>query len=827
MKQFSFKSLLPHAVAVGIFLIIALIYCKPALEGKVLQQDDNVQWQGMSKDQKNVQEKTGTVPLWNNSMFGGMPGYLIISNANNVVPYYVAKVASFGLPKPANFFFLACICFYILSLALGVNSWIAILGALSYAYATYNPVIVAAGHDTKMLSIALLPGLLAGLQLIYTKKYWLGASLTAAFMGALVAMNHYQIVYYGAIIAAFMTVGYAIIWIKEKAFTHLLLAGAITVGSVAIGVLSNSVVLFTTAEYSKSTIRGGSSLPSDGKQESKVGLSESYAMSYSMYKAEPFVLFIPRIFGGSSNPAELPQESSKAIEALQALPQELGQQLAPYLHGYWGGIGGTSGPPYAGAIICFLAIIGFVVLNNQYKWWILACSLLAIMMSWGSFFIGFNSILLKYLPMYNKFRAPSMIMVIPTLLFGIMAVLTLQYIAYGEGDKKLLWAKFVKGLYAAAAVFAMLFVLYITFDYQGENDKEVLKQLTAAPENIQQGVRSVFNALTEDRKALFFADILRCLFFCAAATAGLWALIKTKVTPQYIIIGLAALSFIDLMSVDSKYLKSENYVDKETYESNNFLPTAADKQVLVDTTHYRVLDLTRGGLGSALTYGSMTAYFHKSIGGYHPAKLSIYQDLIDQQLSKFPNCLPVLNMLNTKYIIGGNQDGQAPAVQQNPMALGNVWFVKQIKYTQTPKEEMDALTNFDPKDTVVTNIAFKNILKADFSFDSTATIKLISNTNDIVTYTSSAATPQLAVFSEIYYKDGWNVYVDGVKADYAKANYVLRAMMVPAGNHNIVFKFEPSSHAIGWTITNIASTLLVLLLVLAAYFSWRNNSKAD
>ena len=813
MKNFSLKSLLPHGIAVAIFLIVALVYCKPAIEGKVLQQEDIVQWLGMSKDQQNVYEKTGTIPLWSNGMFSGMPGYLIKGRNNNILPYYFVSALSLGLPKPINFFFLACICFYFLSQVLKVNSWIGISGALTFAYDTFNITIIVAGHDTQMLSIALVPGLLASLILLYEKNYWSGTALTALFVSALISQNHYQISYYGMIIALFATIGYAVTWIKEKQFKHFILSLVLAALAGTLGLLSNAVVLLTNYEYTNESIRGGSVLADTKSNETKTGLSEDYAFSYSLYKSEPFVLLIPHIFGGSDNPNEISEDKSKAIESIQSMPQQLGQQLQGFIRPYWGGIGGSSGPAYIGAIVCFLALIGFAVLDNKHKWWILAASAITILMSWGGYFKGFNGWLLNHLPMYNKFRVPSMILVIPTLLLGTLAVLSLDKILFKSPDKNLLWKQFKKGLIITGSVFVVALLLYISFDYQSENDKNVLKQVASADQQIQTSVRSFFSALKTDRQSLFFGDILRSLAFILVAAVAIWAFIQNKLKPVVVTVIIGVCSFIDVLAIDVNYLNSENYRDADQYQTDNFQPTAIDKQILQDTSYYRVLDL-RNGIQGTLTYGAKTAYFHHSIGGYHPAKLSIYQDLIEKQLSKFPNCLPVLDMLNTKYIIGG-QDPQNPQAQINPGALGPVWFVKAVKYVPGPKEEMSALDQFNPKDTLITQQSFSNVLKNNFTADSSASISLVKNQNDIITYHSKSATEQAAVFSEVYYNKGWNVYVDGNKASYGKANYVLRAMMVPAGEHTIVFKFEPETHRIGWDLTKYSSIILLLLLLAA------------
>ncbi len=813
MKNFDWKKLLPHIIAIAIFLVVALVYCKPALEGKVLQQHDITQWRAMANDVYKVKEKTGEAPLWTNSMFSGMPGYMIAGNTNNHVPYYFASVISLFLGKPFQFFFLACICFYFLSQVLRVNSWVGVIGSLAYAYATYNPIIIVAGHDTKMMSIALIPGFIASLILIYDRRYWWGAAMTAFFTGSLISQNHYQIVYYSVIIAAFMTLGYVFVWIKNKDFKHMIVAGAITLAAGLVGTLSNAVVLFTNYEYTQSTIRGGSELADAKSNIGKTGLGQDYAFSYSMFKSEPFVMLIPRMFGGGSGVMEIEQEKSKAVEALQNMPKELAQQVQSNLSFYWGGIGGTSGPPYAGAIICFLAIMGFVVLDGKHKWWILAAMILSILMSWGGFFPDFNGFLLKHLPMYNKFRAPSMIIVIPTFLLCMIAILALQKVLFGMEDKAVLQKQLKNTLFITGGVFAVLFLLYFNFDYRSEGDTRLLEQVSKIPDAAQKAqieapIKSFVNGLREDRQHLFLMDIFRSLFYIIIAVVAIVLYQRRILKPMYALAIVGIFSFVDVMAINTNYLKSENYQDKEENEAS-FNPTPADQAILKDTSFYRVLDLSQGGIQAAFNAGALTAYHHRSIGGYHPAKLSIYQDLVEKQLYKYPNNQNVLDMLNTKYVI---ENPNAPTVAERPTNLGPVWFVKGLRFTNSAQEEMAALDYLNTRDSAVADKSLSNVLKANFASDSSATIRLVNNDHDVVTYASKTSAEQMAVFSEVYYDKGWNAYLDGKQVPYAKVNYVLRGMMIPAGEHTIVFKFEPKSHSMGWTITTVCSVLMLLLL---------------
>ncbi|HZH95660.1 MAG TPA: YfhO family protein, partial [Flavisolibacter sp.] len=789
MNKGTFQKLLPHLIAVVVFLLVAVLYCRPALEGKVLQQPDVTQWKAMAQNSFQYKETHGRFPLWTNGMFSGMPAYQIALESGNVVsPGSFYYLLTLGLPKPISFFFLACICFYFLTAVLRINPYIGIIGALAYAYATYNPIIVAAGHDTKMQSIALLPGLIGAIILIYDRKYWLGGALTALASTLLVGMNHPQIAYYGGIITFFMSAGYMVHWIKQKQIRHLITSFAIVFIAGALGVLTNAVTLFTTYEYAKASIRGGSELADSTSNSTSTGLSKEYALSYSMYKTEPFVMMVPNMYGASGAAIEDLVEESKAMESLQAMPPELASQIAGARSAYWGGIGPTSGPPYVGAIICFLALLGFFVLDDKHKWWMLAATALAIVMSWGSFFEGFNSFLLNFLPMYNKFRAPSMIIVIPTFLLCMMAVLTLQQIIATE-NKAELWQRYRKGLLLNAGVFAVLLFIYISADYKSEGDGRLLSQASAAPEETQNYIRSFLNSLQDDRRSIFFGSLLRSFLFIAAVAVTLWLSIRKKLNTTLTLAVVGLLAFIDVMAINTKYLNSENYQEQEEYQ-NTFTPTEVDTQILQDTSYYRVFDV-RQGLSVALgMQGALPSYFHKSIGGYHPAKLSIYQDLIEHQLSKFPQSLPVVNMLNAKYIIQADQAGKA-TVFTNPDALGAAWFVNAVRFENTPAAVMNALSNFNPRDTAIIFAADKSSITATPANNSGGSIRLIKNDNDEVTYQSASTVNSFAVFSEIFYDKGWKAFIDGKETRIVRTNYVLRGLSIPAGQHAIRFVFQP------------------------------------
>ena len=818
MKKIDWKQLVPHAIAIIVFLLVAVIYCKPALQGKVLSQHDISHWKGAFQQSENYKEIHGKYPLWTNALFGGMPTFQIGGGAGNDLAGYFHNIITLGLPAPIQFFFLACVCFYFLCIVLRINPYVGILGALAFAYATYNPVIVAVGHNTKMLSIAYMPAVLGSVLLIFKRKYWLGAAFTALFVSTMIAMNHLQIAYYLFLAMVIMTIFYVIYWIKQKDYKHIGLVAAFAIGAAVIGILCNSGALLSTYEYQKATIRGGSSeLASTETQNSKTGLTKDYAFSYSMYPSEAFVMMIPRMFGGSSDKLEVLQEKSKAIEALQGMPQELGQQLQNQgaVSFYWGGIGGTSGPPYVGAIICFLAILAMFVIDKQYKWWALTAILLTVVMSWGSYFDSFNSLLYNYLPFYNKFRAPSMILVIPQLLLPMLAVLGFNTFIQSKEPKTLL-PQLKKGLIATGGIFVLIFILYFTYDFTSVGNASMLKQAQASNQpQMLDYIKSFIEAMREDRRSLMMGDIFRSLGFIAVAAAILFLLIRKTISPLIATWVLIVFVMIDVMVINNKYLNADNYQEKE--ENNiSFEKTPSDEAIQADKSYFRVFNFA----GDAFNE-NYTSYYYNSVGGYHPAKLIIYQDLIEKKLSSQQPNMNVFNMLNTKYFIQKDQAGQTTAYQPNPTALGPVWFVNTIRFVKDANEEMALLGQVNPKDTALVQQQFKSAIPFMPSPDSAASIQLVKNDNDVVTYRSNAATNQFAVFSEIYYKDGWKALVDGKETPIAKVNYVLRGLALPAGQHNIEFRFEPQGFYTGKTLTNIFSLVLLLLVAAGVFMEWK------
>ena len=826
MLKSIFKSALPHIIAVAIFAIVAIIYCKPALEGKVLQQSDITQWKGMAQDAFSYKEKYGYTPLWSNSMFGGMPAYQTTGVGGFEYSVgWINQLLTLGLAEPISLFLLASICFYFLAQVLGFNTIISIIGALGYSYATYNPIIVSVGHITKMHSIAYLPLFIASLLVLYQKKYLLGGILTSVATVLLIQGNHIQIDYYGVLIAIFMSVYFLIIWIKNKEYTHILKTLGIGLTAGIIGLAVNAPLLLSTYEYGKESIRGGSKLITKDSKTTSTGLNKDYALSYSMYKSEPLVLMFPNIYGGGSDPNAVDPANSKAIETLQQMQPQVAQQLQSFLSFYWGGIGFTAGPPYVGVIICFFALLGFSVKENKHKWWIAATIILSFLLSAGSYLESFNVFILNNIPFYNKFRAPSMIMVIPTLLLGIMALYGMAEIAT-ETSLKNITKKYKLSFILVGIILLSVLSIYFTSDFKSDGERNLIEQIAKIPDANQRAVfetpaRDLVNAIATDRKGMIEGDVVKFFIYLLLIFALVFLAIKKVINQTILLIGFGVLSMIDLFQVNLKYLKSDSFIEA-TENENAFALSAIDIALKKDTTQYRVLDM-RGGINNAFNGGAIVAYNHKTVGGYHAAKLSIYQDLIENQWYKFPNCMPTMNMLNTKYVISGNLENDTIP---NKDALGNVWFVKGIQFEQGPAEVMQRLDNFNPKDTAIIEQKDKIESLNNLESDENANIALVNNKNDEINYTSNSTKKQFAVFSEIYYNLGWKAYIDNVETPIVKTNYVLRGLVVPAGNHAIRFEFKPTTIKNSIIASTFASILLWLGIVAMIVMAYRNKQKS-
>jgi hypothetical protein len=795
MKNISFKQLIPYLSAVAIFVVISLAYFSPLLEGKKLKQSDITQFLGMSKEISDFRDKTGEEALWTNSMFGGMPAYQISVQYKGNVLRYVDQLMQLYLPQPAGMVFLYMIGFFILLLVLKVDKWLAIAGAIGFGFSSYLFIIFEAGHNSKAHAIGYMAPVLAGIILTYQKRYLAGGILAAIALSLELLTNHLQITYYLMMIAGVFVITELISSIRAKQLPDFAKATGVLFIASIFAVLTNITNIWATYEYGKETIRGKTELTSE-KSNRTSGLDKDYATGWSYGKMETFTLLIPNFNGGSSQGAL--SETSNTYKALKAnnVDDNQAQKIIKALPLYWGSQPGVAGPVYIGAIIMFLFVFALFAVDNKYKWWLLAATVLSILLAWGKNFMPFTNFFLHYVPGYNKFRAVSMTLVIAELCIPLLAVLGLQKVFSGEIDKK----KLIKYLYYSVGIAGGISLIFAVagsafFDFISPADEQYKSYF---PDWLMAAIR-------EDRAALLSADAFRSLVFIVLAGAAIWAMINQKIKKPVFFTALILLILIDLWSVNRRYLNSDSFVRKSV-AAVPFQPTTADQIIMKDLDpDFRVFNQT---VSNPFADAS-TSYFHKSLGGYHGAKLRRYQELIDYQLSK--GNMNVFNMLNTKYFIVPDEKGQ-PQVQINMQALGNAWFVNNAHMVNNADEELAELTNFVPTETAIYDKRFENQVKGHIiSKDMLSNITLTAYKPNHLTYKSETVKEQLAVFSEIYYDKGWNAYIDGKPAPYFRADYVLRAMIVPAGNHTIEFKFEPQIYKTGEKISLASSILLVLL----------------
>lgn len=819
-----FKKVLPHLIALVVFIVVAMAFCWPAMEGNVLDQHDTVGWKGMAQNSFEYHEKNGTWPMWNPNLFGGMPNYQVALGGKSILPDTV-QLLSLGLPKPVNFFFLACVFFYLLCIVLRVKPIIAMLAAIAYSLSTYNPVIVAAGHDTQMLATAFLPLVLAGLISLYEKKYWLGFALTTFGAYQQIAVNHLQVTYYLLIIAVLMSIGYLIKWIKEKDWKHIGIAGSIAIISAIIALAGNALVLKTTSEYSKFTMRGGKDVEIEGDSVKTVktkGLDTSYAFEYSLGKAETFTLLMPNAFGGGSS--KTLSENSNVVSKLlnRGVDETNAIQMATSLPKYWGALPYTSGPAYLGVTIFLFGILGFVLIKSPLRWGLLAATLLGILMGWGKNFAGFNVFLFENLPLYNKFRAPSFAQVIPQVAMGIMAALALHQLLFIEKSKELIKQNLKPILYTLGGVFGVLALLYLGLSYNSPIDAQIIAGYTDKNGSDEMG-RLIVSGLKADRKAMFGGQLLRTLGLIILAAGAIWLYLKNYIKPLVAAIIILIVSSFEIFSVSKAYLPSEAYVSTDDYQGKNFEASTVDKQIKQDTSaHYRVFNMVGTSNGSSFSE-SRTSYFHKSVGGYHPAKLRIYQDIIEKYLSGAPNP-QIINMLNTKYVIVPDQQTGQPALIVNPDAYGACWLVNNIKVVEDRVASLKAIGVTNLKDTAILEKSAATGI-AQPQRDSASYIKLVKFDNDKMEYEANCSGNQFAIFSEVYYPKGWNAYIDDKKVNYVNANYVLRGLSIPAGKHKVSFVFEPEAVKSGKSIMFIASILVLVSLIVGLFMAWKTAKK--
>lgn len=803
MKDIFKKNWFPYLMAVVVFLLLSIMYMNPVLSGKKLNQGDISQFRGMAKEIQDHRAQTGEEPLWTGAAFSGMPAYQISMKSPANLIKSIDHFFRLGLPRPADYLFVSLLGFFILLLALRVNPWLSLVGAIAYAFSSYFFIILDAGHNSKAHAIAYMAPVIAGFILTYRGKYLLGAIVTLLFASLEIATNHLQITYYLILTMVVLGIGELIHHIQNKTLIQFFKATGILliVGILSIG--PNITGILTTYEYSDYTIRGKSELTQEKSIESS-GLDKDYATNWSYGKQETLSLMIPNIKGGGT------QMIGNTDADLSDLDPQWRSTVAQQ-NAYWGNQPFTSGPVYIGAIVFFLFVLGMFIVKNHIKWPLFAISIIAIMLSWGHNMMWFTDFFFDYIPGYSKFRTVTMILVIAELCLPIIAILALAEI---YKHKKIITEQktaFYISLGLTAGVALILYLLPGSFlDFISKQEQLMFDQQSTEQPQFAAQIAMFSEQLKSVRIDIFQADVLRSVAFILLAAGVIYLYAINKIKHEYFLVIVAILILSDMWTIDKRYLNEDNF-ERSSKVENPFQMTSADKQILKDKDpNYRVFNLTV----SPFNDGS-TSFFHKSIGGYHGAKLRRYQELFDYHISQ--NNQSVLNMLNTKYIITRGNDNRPMAIP-NPDAMGNAWFVEKYQIVENADEEIAALKNFDPKKTAFIDKRYENnFANLSLNADSTASIQLTSYAPNHLEYHSQSQTDQVAVFSEIYYPLGWKAYIDGQEASYFRTNYVLRGMIIPAGEHTITFSFEPASYKSGESIAMVSSILIILLVVGGLY----------
>ena len=791
----------PHAIAILGFILISLIYFYPVLQGKKIAQSDIAQYTGMAKEQIDFRASENSEPYWTNSAFGGMPTYQLGANYPHE---YINKLDSALriLPRPADYLFLYFLGFYVLLLVLKADPLKAFFGALAFGFSTYLIIILGVGHNAKAHAIAYMPLVVAGVLLVFQRRFLVGGLLTMFAAALELNANHPQMTYYLLFLILIITSFYCYKQLKDKEYKSLFTAFGIFViaGILAIG--ANATSLLATAEYAKYSTRGKSELtfsPDGSKSTSDNAMTHDYITEYSYGIAESFNLISPRIFGGSNG--ENIGANTNMYEFLigKSVPEDQAKEFVSSMPAYWGDQPIVAAPAYIGAVVFFLCLVALFLDKRKIKYVFVAGTLVSLILSWGKNFPILTDFFIDTIPMYNKFRAVSSIQVILELCIPVLAIMGLQ--SFFKEEK----AQQLKGLYLSGGVFfgiiAFLIAIKSQFSFSGGSDAYYLQNYGS----------EFIKALKEDRKSLYSADLLRSGFLVLLAFGLLWFFVKNKISKSTAVILVGIIMISDLFFIDKNYVNAKSFVSPSEVDVP-FQPTASDLEILRDSSHYRVFEVD-GNMSSA-----RASYFHQSIGGYSAVKPRRMQQLFDYQIAK--NNMEVLNMLNTKFIIQTDKEGKEFPTY-NPNHNGNAWFVQMVKFVNSPDQEMKALDSLDSKKVVVVNQPeFGPFFKGDltsFNVDSTATIQLLSYQPNHLKYVSNNSNPGVAVFSEMYYADGWNATIDGKSASHFRADYALRAMKIPAGKHSIEFKFEPQVVKTGSTIALISFILMILLLGVAIY----------
>jgi hypothetical protein len=805
--------LVPHLLALAGFVICSLIYFYPVLQGKQISQSDIVQYTGMAKEQNDFRAITGEEPFWTNSAFGGMPTYQLGAKYPNNYIKSLDSALRF-LPRPADYLFLYFVGFYILLIVLKIDPLKAFFGALAFGFSTYLIIILGVGHNAKAHAIAYMPLVVAGVLLVFQKRFIVGGLLTMVAAALEIQANHFQMTYYLLLLLLAISFYYAFNYIKAKDFKSILLALGVFILAGILAVGANATNLLATAEYTQFSTRGTNELtvdPDGKKVTGTSGMTYEYITEYSYGIAESLNLIAPRLFGGGNS--EKLGKGSHLHEFFLSLgaPDDVALEYSEEAPTYWGNQPIVAAPAYIGAIVFFLFLLALFIEKRKIKYAFLAAAIFSLFLSWGKNFPGLTNFFIDTIPLYNKFRAVSSIQVILELCIPVLAIMGLYSFFKLDNEAR------KKGLLRASGVsvgFVLLLLIVKTkFDFVGGNDSYYAQ----AYGEIGPGF---VEALQKDRAAMYTADLMRSGFLILVVAGILWLSIKEKLSQKVAVIAIGSLMVLDLVLIDKNYVNGSDFVSARQV-AMPFEATAADLEILKDEDpNFRVYEPQSG------MSGARASYFHKAIGGYSAVKPQRIQQLYDYQIAK--NNIQVLNMLNVKYVIQTTDEGQ-PIPLQNPEANGNAWFVEKIKFVKSADEEMKSLDSLDTKNVAVINTLaeggqdFKGA--ESISKDSTATIKLESYKPNQLVYTSNNSKNGFGVFSENFYKNGWKATIDGKEVKIYRVNYVLRGIEIPAGKHTIEFKFEPEVVKKGSSIVLFSSIGMVLLLLGGIYFEMKKGSK--
>ncbi|MBR5378656.1 MAG: YfhO family protein [Bacteroidales bacterium] len=814
------KSALSIIAAIIAFAVITLVYFNPVLEGKRIKQHDIEMHLGMSQEINQYREATGEQTLWTNAPFGGMPAWNISVTPKGNLTEPIYQALRIRLPQSLGSVFICMLGFFVLLLALDCGFWISFIGAIAYGFTSYLFIVIGAGHNAKAMAMAYMAPVIAGVLLAYKGKYLWGCLLTAFAMAFEVRTNHLQITYYLALIIVILVIAELISDIKNKKLGHFFKASIGLVVAAIIGVLTCSTTLYGNYEFGKETTRGKPVLTRNEDNQTK-GLDRDYITQWSYGKGETWSLLIPNAKGGAS--AYIGRQNPALEKADRQFKDSIAQSNA-----YWGDQPGTSGPVYVGAIVVFLFVLGALTVKGKLKWALLTATLLSILLSWGKNFMGFTNFFLDYIPGYDKFRAVSMTLVIAEVCMPLLGFLGLAEIAKSPESFK----QNIKKLYIAFGITAGICLLFflapkVFFNFLSQGEAE---QFATMMKGKDGALYASFAAQLEDvRVAIFRKDALRSLLFIILAAIPIFLYGKGKLKGYIAFPILAVLVIVDMFPIDKRYLNNDKFVSKQKYDKP-FTASAADQYILEDNTlDFRVADITKDMFNDA-----STCYFHKSLGGYCGAKLRRYQDVITQYLNGELNQLrgaqsapallqtlaqqKVLNMMNTKYVIY-NPNAQP---FENPFAMGNAWAVNNIRWVDTPNEEIDAIDNTDLEHTAIINKEFEQQVGSYQLTDSVrGQIALTDYLPNKLSYSFKASEDQLVVFSEIWTERGWKMYVDGQEQPLLRANYLLRAALIPSGEHEIVMEYAPKAYSTGNAVSFASSLIMILGLIVALIFTFK------